>query len=417
MADVGSYRQFFLLDGTIKLLFQLGIAQSLYYFIPRDSRNADRYLINAICLNLLVFGSVYSVGYLSREHIIDIFHMEFLSAFYFQLAAYTILMMMSLCVETYLTARQQVREAAAFAVFGQLMVTIGVLLAAVVTRRLEVIFTALVVCQFLLVVTQLSFIMRKNGRLRLRVDLDLLRTQFRYGILLGLGGGAWVVLSRVHEYYVSGTRDVESFAVYSYGCTQIPIVQLYLQSTAAVTLGMFAQHLHRENWDAVLELWRKVLRNLLGVALPAVLFLVAISEPLIKFWLTPEYYDAITIFRVNALVKISSIWNAQLVLRAMNRNDLSLWVNGAWLLGSPLAFWVGDTLAGLHGVIWAQFFVMVGNRLSLMAVLNAVSPVRLPLIIGPREILGFYREILLGALRRSGAWKQLHRDNPSAGGD
>ena len=38
--DFGSYRQFFLLEMYIGGLFQFGLNQALYYFIPRDQKNA-----------------------------------------------------------------------------------------------------------------------------------------------------------------------------------------------------------------------------------------------------------------------------------------------------------------------------------------------------------------------------------------
>ena len=40
VADFGAYRQFFLIEMYVVTLFQFGINQALYYFVPRDERNA-----------------------------------------------------------------------------------------------------------------------------------------------------------------------------------------------------------------------------------------------------------------------------------------------------------------------------------------------------------------------------------------
>ena len=54
--DFGTYRQFFLLQVYIQLIFQMGVNQALYYFIPRDEDNAGAYFINSLLLNLVIFG-------------------------------------------------------------------------------------------------------------------------------------------------------------------------------------------------------------------------------------------------------------------------------------------------------------------------------------------------------------------------
>jgi len=401
VADFGAYRQFFLVDSTVKLLFQFGVAQSLYYFVPRDEKNASAYLLNAIALNIAVFGTVYLLGYLARDWVIDRFNMPFLREHYAVLACYTIVVMINLCLEAYLTARNLVRQAALFAVIGQVLVTAVTLAAAMVTRELGSVFLAMTVAQFGLTLLQALYVHRRLGGVsRGGLALDVILPQVRYGLLLGLGGGAWVILGRMHEYYVTATREVEVFAVYSAGCTQIPVVQLYLQSIAAVTLGQFARLEQSGQWEAIRKLWRDVLRNLVGVAVPAVIFLLAISGPLIRFWFTPEYAAAVDIFRINTVVKLCMVWNAQLILRAMDRNGLACWLNGGWLLVSPLFYWAGDQLGGLEGVVWAQVAVMMGNRLTLLVALNRVAPVRFAYLVTAREVVQFYGLVWHGGLRR-----------------
>ena len=46
-ADFGVYKQFFLIAATLYGVGQLGMAESLFYFLPREPAHAGRYIANA----------------------------------------------------------------------------------------------------------------------------------------------------------------------------------------------------------------------------------------------------------------------------------------------------------------------------------------------------------------------------------
>jgi O-antigen/teichoic acid export membrane protein len=46
-ADFGAYRQLFLLYGTLYAIAQVGMAECLYYFLPRDREHAGRFAANS----------------------------------------------------------------------------------------------------------------------------------------------------------------------------------------------------------------------------------------------------------------------------------------------------------------------------------------------------------------------------------
>src|SRR2546428_13916956 len=46
-AEFGTYKQLFLIHGTLLGIAQLGMAESLYYFLPNASQNGGRYVLNA----------------------------------------------------------------------------------------------------------------------------------------------------------------------------------------------------------------------------------------------------------------------------------------------------------------------------------------------------------------------------------
>jgi O-antigen/teichoic acid export membrane protein len=292
-----------------------------------------------------------------------------------------------------LIARQKIKVAAVFTVGGQMLVSITTVAVALVTGDLGAIFTGVVLARALQLLLMLLYVaLPLQGFAATRYFFGI-GAQLRYGLLLGLGGTGWVILNQAHQLFVSRYFDQESFAVYSAGCTSIPVVDFFVNSIALVSLGRFAALEQANDWDGIRRLWQEILTSLCGIAIPAILFLLLISEPLISFMFTESYAGALEIFRVNTLLKIAMIWNAQLVLRAMNRNEIQLILYFTLILVSPLLFFqMMKLVGGFYGVIWGQLLLLVTGRLGMLLILNRVSPVRLPYTVSLRQLWGFYRD-------------------------
>ncbi len=390
-SDFGQYRQFFLMEITISTIFQLGVDQALYYFIPRDEENAGAYFLNSLLLNLLIFSTVFAAIRIFSESFSSALNMPLFLEFYWYLLFYVIAVMLNASVSAYLIARQFVKEAAVFQVGGQLLISLAILGFALTFRNLEAVFLGLVVAGIINLLAILIYVQLKFHGFRAKKYFFGVWTQIKYGLMLGAGGALWVLQARVHELFVSRYYGPEGFAIYSTGCTQIPIVEFYLQSVAVVSLGQFAVMEKNNDWEGIRALWNNILTSLFAIAIPGVIFLLLISEPLITTMFPPEYSGAVVIFRINTLVKLCMIWNAQLVLRAMDRNDIILWVNLVVMIITPFALYLAMGPWGTTGIIATQFGLMLLSRVGLLAIFNRFSGHYLPYFVEFREVLDFYR--------------------------
>jgi O-antigen/teichoic acid export membrane protein len=258
------------------------------------------------------------------------------------------------------------------------------------TQGVAAVLKALVVARLLHLLLLFGYIHLRLGGLRHAHPLYRLREQLRYGFVLGIGGAAWSLSMRVHPLIISKGLGVEAFAIFSVGITELPVVQAYLHSLAAVSLGRFAVLEKAGDWEAIRRLWRDILASMFGLVLPFVAVLTLVAEPLILFMFTDDYAAAVGIFRVNTLLKIGMVWNAQLVLRAIDRNDVTLRVYGVQLLILPFALWGCLQLWGMMGVIVGYAVILVTGRLVCQLILNRITGLQLPYLVSPREVLDFY---------------------------
>ncbi len=406
-ADYGAYRQFFLLEQIVAILFQFGINQSLFYFIPRDEANAGAYFVNSLAMNVLVYSVAFAVITPVRGPLAAALNMVALASHYPQLVCYTVILMLITATDCYLCARQRILPSAVFEVVGQLGVSGATLVVAALTRDIGQIFTTLVVARLAHFLAMVLYVHLRLHGLRARRYFHGLRAQLGYGVVLGLGGAAWSLLLRVHPVVVSRYLGVEAFAVYSNGITELPIVAYYLQALTVVSLGQFAVLEQQDDWDGIRKLWREILTGMYGVVVPFVILLIVIARPLVLAMFTEQYAAAVPIFRINALAMFSLLWNAQLVLRAMRRNDVNLYIYGGLLLISPFVLLGCLHLGGMAGVITGQVLLMLGGRLVCLAILNRLGDARLPYVVAPREVLAFYRESWLKGRQKVRDWRRL----------
>ncbi len=400
MADFGAYRQFFLLEVYIAALFQFGVNQALYYFVPRDRENAGAYLVNSLVFNVVAYTLAFLVIGLNAARLAAWLNMPILVDAFWPLAFYTLLIMFTVAGDCYFNAQQHVKIAAGFEIAGQVLASIATLVAAFVWRDVVVIVRALVLARAVTFVAMAAYIHFRLHGLRARRYFFGLWRQVRHGVTLGAAGTLWIVLERWHEFYVSRQFGTEAYAVYGAGCLDLPVLQMAAQSLAVVALAEFARLEQEGDWEGIRQLWRRILASMVALAVPTTVALVALARPLIVFWFTPAYAAAVPIFQISTLAKLHLAFNATLVLRAMNRNDVSLLVNVAVLVATPFALALGMASGGMVGIIAAQAVLLIGGRLAAVVVLNRVSGARLAYLVRPGEVLAVYGD----AARRTAAF-------------
>lgn len=389
--EFGVYSQFFLLEMLIKTIFQMGINQSLFFFIPRDQKNSGAYFINSLSLNVVVFSLAYALVWIFRGEIAVQLGMGLIHTYFWYLASYSLLMMLNIAAETFLTVKDHIIPASIYSVLREILASIATLFAAFYYGDLEKIFFALVLSRALSLVLALLYIQIKIKGFQTEKYFVELGPQMKYGLVLGLSGTVWALTMRLHEMAVSRDFDLATYAVYAAGCKQIPILQFFGQSVAAVSLSQFTKLEKANDWEGIRALWEKILGSMYGVAIPVTLLFLAISKPLILTMFTHEYAGAVPIFQIQTIAMFSLVLNPSLVLRAMDRNDISLKIHIAILLTMPVLFHFGSRSFGIMGVISVYAILTILGKLLSHFFLNRYAPVYLPYIASRKSIWHFYQ--------------------------
>ena len=401
--QIGIYSQFFLLELLIKTIFQMGINQSLFFFIPRDRDNAGAYFINSLILNVLVFLVAYTIVWFFRDQIAAQLGMSLMYKYFWYLASYSLLMMLNVAAETYLTAHKYIIQSSLYSVMREFLASVATLYAAFTYRDLEKIFLALIVSRGLTLVLAMLYIHMRLQGFRAKRYFFGLSSQIKYGFVLGAAGTIGALSMKLHELAVSREFSLTDYAVYAQGCKQIPILQFFTQSVSVVALSQFAALEKKGDWDGIRKLWDKVLTSMYGVGIPVTIGMLLVSKPLVILMFTKDYAGAVPIFQFNTVAMMALVLNPTLVLRAMDRNDVTLRINALVVGLMPFAFWAGIKMYGMVGVIAAHTILILSGKVFAQFWLNRLSPQYLPYLAPRRAIWEFYRTSWrkgLGLLKR-----------------
>jgi O-antigen/teichoic acid export membrane protein len=386
---MGTYKAFFLVYFTLYGLAQVGMAESLYYFLPRAGERVARYVCNA-ALTLAGAGLACCLGlWLWRNEIAASLNNTALIALLPLLGLYLTLTLVGTVLEiTMISRRQHLRAAIAYAL-SDIARTALFIVPALLVASLQAVFVGAVIFAAVRLAVMLALVWRQYGS-EFRPDVALWRTQLAYSVPFAIAVGIEVILVRYHEYVVAGSFDTATYAIYAMGCMSIPLVDMIMTSTTSVMMVKMAESAadHHE----ALALFHDTVSRLAFLIAPLALALVVLAQPFIITLYTDVYAASVPIFTVWTLTMLPAIFAVDAVLRVYAQTRFLLIMNVVrlgfvagligWFLG---AFGLpGAVLVTLGATVVAKSLAVARIATLLKVSLSQVLPWRTLARIGLR---------------------------------
>jgi O-antigen/teichoic acid export membrane protein len=371
--DLGTYRHFFLLYGTLFGLAQVGMAESLYYFVPRRPDQAGRYGANA-ALTLTVTGlSCTLLLWLTRDTIAAYFQSPELPGYLMLLGAYLTLMLVTTVFEILMVSRKQHLSAAVTYALSDLARTALFVLPAILFGSLRAVFIGAVIFAALRLLMMTGRLRRDFGQ-AVRPDLGLLRTQLGYAVPFALAVSVEVILIYYHQYVVGGQVDRATFGIYATACMTIPLVDLIMTSTTSVMMVKMAEE--SSDRHLALELFHETVARLAFLLMPVAIGLAVLASPFIITYGTAKLAPGIPIFTVWVFTIVPAIFAVDAMLRVYAQTRFLLVMNVV-RLGFVMAF-IGWFL-GAFGLVGAVLVTLLATTVAkALAVVRIAKLLEVP---------------------------------------
>lgn len=325
-AEFGTYKQLILIYMTLYLVAQWGMAESLYYFLPRYPREAGGHAANAsLALGVagvgagacIVFGGSYLAGAFDNGAI---------AAATRVLAAYTALTLASTQLETVMVARKRYALAAAAYGLNDFLRAAAFVAGALAFRSVAGMFLVGTLYAALRLAVTLGYLAWEFPG-TLRPALAPFLAQVAYAFPFAAAVVVEIAQNTFHQYAVSFAFDPATFAVYAVGCLQLPFVDLVAGPAGNVMMVSMGEELRDGHAGHVLGLWHETTRRLAVVFFPLTGLLVIVASDLIPLLFTESYRASVAILHVWAVTILLSAFMTDSVLRVYADTRSILWLN------------------------------------------------------------------------------------------
>ena len=359
-AEFGTYKQIWLVVTTAYFMLQLGLSQSLYYFIPRKDGN-ERIWLTQTTISLTCFGSIAGIGlYAGRFLVAKQFGNPELATFGLPMALIAMFMIAAAPLEVHLTAEGKVRSAAWIIFLSDAFRVVASVVPLLLGLGLHGFFWAYVLHAAARFALQAVLFLRRG---RPQVDRALWKEQLVYALPFGAAILLDIPQRTFHQWAVGWSVDAAAFAIYAQGCFQLPIVNLLyspISDVLQVRLAEPGSHEHR------VHLFHDANLRLAAVFFPFTAGMVAAASLFIPALFTHTYDASVPIFRVAILMTPFASLPLDATLRALGETKYMFRIFLWRLLVTVPAVLLGLHAFGMIGAITGHALAESVMRVAML---------------------------------------------------
>jgi O-antigen/teichoic acid export membrane protein len=379
----GTYKQFVLVAQTLYLVLPFGMAQSLYYFVPRA---ADRRPVLTHTLGSMLFVSTLAAiclvtfaptvsGWVGNPGLIEL---------RWPWALYAAGLTASYPLEIGLTAKGRTGSAAIAYLLSDAVRTAAMTLPVLFGRELTGLAWGLAGWAIARTLATLAITFAGEGRPTF--DRKQFREQLGYALPFGLAMAIAVPQQYFHQYAVSASVTAATFALYSVGCFQLPVIDLLYTPTSEVLMVRISELDSQGELASASEVFREASGKLCLLFVPLSAYLISTASDFIATLFSERYIGAVSIFRVAAVVVPFASLPVDGVLRACDQTRaifISYLLKA--LLNIPLVL-LGLHVSGALGAIVAWAVCEVFGKALLLSRVPSALHSRLGALIPWKEL-------------------------------
>lgn len=329
-AEFGTYKQFFLVTATLLGVLDVGLAASLFYFVPHDTERAGNYVLQATTVALTT-GAIVGAGlWVFREPVAAGLNSPLLVDLMPFLVVYLLLDVVGQLLELVIVVEKQARLALVVAAGSDSLRAVALVGPALATGDLRWI-AAGGVAYACVRAAALSWWAVSQYRTRVRrgsLARDL-GVQLRYALPFGASSVVDQGLLSYHSFYVAATVSPAAYAVYAVGCQRIPPVSIFFRSLFDVTLVRMTEFARTRQLGPMRMLWERLIAKQALFVIPLFVALWVLAPAFIETVFTAAYLGAVPIFRTYLFLLPLTMLNDHAVLRACARTRFILGANAA----------------------------------------------------------------------------------------
>lgn len=314
--NVGVYRQVFQVIATTVAILPLGVSMSAYYFLSRETERRASTVLNILIFNFVVGGAACLTLFFYPQILGNIFHNEEITRLAPKIGVVIWLWIFSAFLETVAVANQEARAATASIILAQFTKTLLMVSSVILFATVEAFVYAAMIQAALQTFVLLIYLNSRFPRFWASFDLKFFREQLVYAIPFGLAGLLWVLQTDIHNYFVGYKFSASDYAIYAYGCFQIPLIAMISESVTSVLIPRMSKLQSENDKPEMIRLTSRAMQKLAFFYFPIYIFLIITAQTFIVTLFTRNYVASVPIFLINITLMPFYIWVVDPIVRS-----------------------------------------------------------------------------------------------------
>ena len=331
---VGLYRESFQVIMNSLMILPLGFSMSAFYFLSRERERRAASVFNILLFNFVVGGLACLTLFLFPQLIGNIFRSPELTLLAPKIGVVIWIWIFSTFLETVAIANQEAKLATAFIILAQftkaLLMVSAVFLFATVD---SFIYAAMIQGSFQTIILLFYLNSRFPGFWR-KFDAKFFWEQMKYAVPFGLAGILWMLQTDIHNYFVGYKFTSADFAIYAYGCFEIPLIAMLAESVTSVLIPRMSELQLENDKDEMIRLTARAMQKLAFFYFPIYVFMLITAKTFVITLFTQNYLASASIFMINLTILPFSILITDPIVRAYKEL-------GRFLLGLRIMILIG----------------------------------------------------------------------------
>jgi O-antigen/teichoic acid export membrane protein len=295
----GAFQQILLLYSLFTMIFQAGLPQSVFYFLPKyggDERkafilqNLGLLFIQGTLMGLILYFLRFWLGRIMKSPHLP----ELLQVF----ALYPVFMLPTLCLEGILMIYGQVRNFMLFSILTRTLTFASLVLPLLTGFGLQEAMYFWVASAVIALLLALKMALTPVWRQKFNWHLQMLLAEVRYSLPLAAATVASCIICFSDRLAVSNLLGVADYALYSNGAVEPPLVAILVGSIQTVLMAEFSLKVKSGQQTQILEIWHRSVFKTAMLLLPFWGFLFPWAREVVVFLFSPRYEASTQVFSV-----------------------------------------------------------------------------------------------------------------------
>lgn len=316
---VGIYRISFQVVTDVSGMLTFGFGMSAFYFIARGKEAGRRAILNILLFYVLVGAGAFLVLTTNNGILGGLFQSKEVAALSTVIGLVIWIWLLSSFFELAALANGEPKIASVVIVFSQLSKATLLVTAVWIWREPVALLWAAFVHGLLQTVFLVWYLISRFPGFWRSFSPTFFFRQAKYALPFGLAGVLYIFQSSAQNYFVGHYFSETEFAVFAYGCFQLPLLSMVYESLTAVLIPKMSELGLAGDKPQMVRLTFEAICKLALVNFPVFFFFLVFSSELITTLFTKAFKDSVPLFQIFLILIPFQIFVSDPIVRAYEK--------------------------------------------------------------------------------------------------